>query len=147
MNADSDGKVNAIPEEGEQSSERSNAGSSIVTEPVHLRQAKPPERSGGNNTGGGERGAGKGGAEPLVPATVMEYPRRALARRLRSAFLAHRVASHLDPVRVVNKPVENAVRRRRFANLLVPARNRQLRGQDRGAHLVTIFADLQEVAS
>ena len=34
-----------------------------------------------------------------------------------------------------------------ITNLFVPARDRQLRGEDRGAHLVTIFADLPEVAA
>ena len=47
----------------------------------------------------------------------------------------------------MNQPVEDAVGQRGIADLLVPPRDRQLRGQDRGAHLVAILADLPEVAA
>jgi len=47
------------------------------------------------------------------------------------APLAHGVAlPHLDPVRVVNQTVEYAIRQRGIANLLVPAADRQLRGEN-----------------
>ena len=49
--------------------------------------------------------------------------------RLR-AILAHRVATHLNAVGVVNEAVEDAVGQRGIADLFVPARDRQLRGQD-----------------
>ena len=48
---------------------------------------------------------------------------------------------------VVHEPVEDAVSQRGIAYLLVPPRDRQLRGQDRLAHLVTVLADLPEVAA
>ena len=60
----------------------------------------------------------------------------------RIAFLPHRLAAHFDAVGVMNQPVEDAVGQSGITNLFVPARDRQLRGQDRGAHLVTIFGDL-----
>jgi hypothetical protein len=64
-----------------------------------------------------------------------------------SAILTHRVATHLNTVSVVNQPVEDAISERGIADLFVPARDRKLRGKDRGAHLVTIIADLPEVAA
>jgi len=71
-------------------------------------------------------------------------------RKLRvrfSSILAHGIAPHLNTMRVVDKPVENAIRQRRIADLLMPSRDRQLRSQDRRAHLVAILADLPEVAA
>jgi hypothetical protein len=47
----------------------------------------------------------------------------------------------------VNEPVEDAVGQRGIADLFVPARDRQLRNQDRGANLVAILADLPQVAA
>ena len=44
--------------------------------------------------------------------------------------------THLDAVGVVDQPVEDAVGKRGIADLLVPARHRELRSQDRRAHLV-----------
>jgi hypothetical protein len=63
------------------------------------------------------------------------------------AILTHRIATHLDPVGIVNQPVENAIGHRRVADLLVPAGNRQLRRENQRADLVTVFADLPEVAA
>src|SRR5271165_3270867 len=63
------------------------------------------------------------------------------------AILPHRIAAHLDAVGVVNQPVEDAVRQCRVADLFVPPRDWQLRGQDRRAHLVAVFTDLPEVAA
>ena len=57
------------------------------------------------------------------------------------------ILAHLDAVGVVNEPVEDAVGQRGIAYLFVPARYRQLRGKDRGAHLVAVLADLREVAN
>jgi hypothetical protein len=36
------------------------------------------------------------------------------------AILAHRIAIHLDPMRVVNEAVEDAIGHRRVADLFVP---------------------------
>ena len=47
---------------------------------------------------------------------------------------------------IVHEPVEDAVGQRGIADLFVPARDRQLRNQDRGANLVAILADLPQVA-
>lgn len=54
---------------------------------------------------------------------------------------------HLDAAGVVDQPVEDAVGKRGIADLLMPARYRELRSQDRRAHLVAILADLSEVAA
>jgi len=48
---------------------------------------------------------------------------------------------------VVNKPIEDAVSQCGIADLLVPARDGQLRSQDRRAHLVAFLADLPEIAA
>jgi len=47
----------------------------------------------------------------------------------------------------VNEPVEDTIGQRGIADLLVPARDRQLRSENGRAHLVAIFADLSEVAA
>jgi len=60
-------------------------------------------------------------------------------------ILTHGVAPHLDPMRVVNQSVQDAVSQRGIADLLVPARDRQLRGEDRRTHLVAVLADLPKV--
>jgi hypothetical protein len=36
-------------------------------------------------------------------------------------FFAHRIATHLDAVRIVYQPVEDAIRNRRIADPFVPA--------------------------
>jgi hypothetical protein len=68
-------------------------------------------------------------------------------RRLLGIVDEHRIATHLDAMGIVDKSVEDAIGQSGITNLFVPARDRQLRGQDRGAHLVTIFADLPEVTT
>ena len=47
-----------------------------------------------------------------------------------STILAHGIAAHLNPVSVVNQAVEDTVGQRGIADLLVPARDRELRSQD-----------------
>jgi len=71
---------------------------------------------------------------------------KALCVRL-PAILAHRVAAHRNAVGVVDQPVEDAIGQSGIANLFVPARDRELRSQDRQTHLVAVFADLPEVAA
>ncbi len=48
---------------------------------------------------------------------------------------------------VVYQAIQDAVGQRRITDLFMPARDRQLRSQDRGARLVAILADLLEVAA
>ena len=45
-----------------------------------------------------------------------------------SLFLTHGIAEHLDAMGIVNKPVENAIGGGSVTDLLMPSRNRQLRG-------------------
>ena len=47
----------------------------------------------------------------------------------------------------MNQAVEDAVGNRGIADLLMPMGNRHLRGKDEGAALITVIADLQEVAA
>ena len=65
----------------------------------------------------------------------------------RIAFLAHGLAAHLDAMGVVHQTVEDAVGDGRIADLLVPARDRQLGSQDGGTGLVATFADLPDFAA
>src|SRR6516165_11974086 len=62
-------------------------------------------------------------------------------------FFAGRVALQFDLVRIMDQPVKNAVGQGRVADLLMPALDRDLAGEDRRVQLVAIFANLQEVAS
>src|SRR5271170_3841596 len=61
--------------------------------------------------------------------------------------LAHRIAFHLDSMSVVDQAVEDTVRGGGIADLFVPARHRQLRGEDGRARLIAIFADFPKVAA
>ena len=75
---------------------------------------------------------------PLLRMTLLYFPAQASsARRLRFgrriAFLAHGVATHLDAVSIVHRPVEDAVSDGAIADLLVLAHHRQLGGVDGGA--------------
>ena len=66
--------------------------------------------------------------------------------RLR-AVLPHGITAHLDAMSFVDQPVEDAIRQRGIADLLVPARYWQLGRHDHGAHLITILTDLPEVTA
>src|SRR6266478_1967749 len=59
------------------------------------------------------------------------------------AFFAHRFSAHLDAVGIVHQTIQDAVGDGGIADLLVPARYRQLGCQDGGASLVAVLADLQ----
>ena len=61
--------------------------------------------------------------------------------------LAHRIATHLDAVSIVDLSIQYAIGQCWVADLLVPVCNRQLGGQNGRPRLVTILADLPEVAS
>ena len=93
-----------------------------------------------------EKGVRGKGRQPLSPPQH-EVTRRALARRLWATFLAHGIATHLDTMSVVNQTIEDAVGGGGIADLFVPARHRELGGEDRRAGLVTILADFPEVAA
>lgn len=62
-------------------------------------------------------------------------------------FLANRLAAQLDAIGIVNHPVHDAVGNAGIANLFVPVRNRHLTGEDRRTALVTVVADLEEIAA
>jgi len=83
-----------------------------------------PERSEGSAPRAEKGVRGKGRQPFSLPST--QRPRRALARRFSAAFFAHRIAPHLQAMRVVNQPVEDTIGGRGIADLLVPARDRQL---------------------
>jgi len=73
----------------------------------------------------------------LVAQRTHELGDRVSALSIRlSLVLAHRTAAHLDTFGVVNQPVENAISQRGIADLLMPARNGQLRSQNRRTHLL-----------
>src|ERR1700676_1746185 len=141
----SEGKPNSIPGGSRTPSERSGAGLLIVREVFDFVKRNYPERSGGGRPKGGKgvRGKGRQSRAPLGNAET----RRASARRLRPTLFPHRVPAHLDSVRVVDQAVENAVGHGRIADLFVPARDGQLRRENHRSCLITVFADLPEVAS
>ena len=98
--------------EGEQSSERSDAGTSIVQEVFGFVKKNYPERSGGR-TAIGERGAGKG-AVALVPASALEkrfLPDSGAGSQLPSSREPVLVPAfcHLDPFTILPKPTHNFV--------------------------------------
>ena len=47
-----------------------------------------------------------------------------------STILAHRITTHFNAVGIVDQPVEDAIRQRGIADLLVPARDGQLGRED-----------------
>ncbi len=65
----------------------------------------------------------------------------------RIAFLPHGLTAHLDAMSVVNETVEAAVSDSGIADLLVPARDRQLGSEMVERVLVAIFADLPKFAA
>src|SRR5208337_611491 len=65
----------------------------------------------------------------------------------RVAFFAHGLSSHLDAVGIVNQAVEDAVSDGGIADLLVPARDRQLGSENGGTSLVAILTDLPDFAT
>jgi hypothetical protein len=60
-------------------------------------------------------------------------------------LLADGFAGQFDAIGIVDQPVENAVRHGRIADLHMPFFHRQLTGRDRGAGVVTVLADFQEI--
>src|ERR1700734_3615653 len=116
----------AFRAEGEQLSERSDAGTSIVQEVFGFFKGNLSGAQRRKSACCGERGAGKG-AQPLSPPQH-EDTRRALARRLRTTLLTHGVPAHLDAMSVVNQAVEDAVSSSGVADLLMPACHGKLRG-------------------
>ena len=70
-----------------------------------------------------------------------------LRRQTTIALFPHGFSAHLDAMSVMDQTVEDAIRDGVISDLLVPARNRQLRSEDRGTGLVAIFAGLPDVAA
>ena len=62
-------------------------------------------------------------------------------------FLAGRLTLQFDVVGIVHQPVQNAVGQSGVADLLVPALDRDLAGEDRRVQLVAVFANFQEVTA
>jgi hypothetical protein len=62
-----------------------------------------------------------------------------------AAVFAHGFSPHLDGVSVVDEAIEDAIGDGGIADLVVPLTDRQLRGQNRGATLIAILADLPKV--
>ena len=60
---------------------------------------------------------------------IIEKTRLASSRSLAFIF-PHRIAAHLDPMGVVNQPVEDAIRYCWIADLFVPTGNGQLRREN-----------------
>ena len=111
----------AFRSEGEQRLERSDAGISIVQEVFAFVKENHPERSAGSRPLA-EKGVRGKGRQPFFPP-ALPRSRRALARRLCATLLTHGIPTHLDAMRVVNQPVEDAIGGRGVADLLVPARH------------------------
>jgi hypothetical protein len=79
----------------------------------------------------------------LVPTQHAEA--RSAVFALRLGPFSHRFPFHLNAVRVVDQPGENAVCQRGVADLFMPSADGQLRSQNRGTALVTLFTDFPEV--
>src|SRR5438132_254521 len=116
------GTRTAFRAEGEQRSERSDAGTSIVQE-VFGFVKKNPSGAQRRKRPVAEKGVRGKGRQPFS-LPVLQRPRRASARRLSTALFPHRVPTHFEAMRVVNQAVEDAVGGCRIADLLVPARDR-----------------------
>jgi len=76
---------------------------------------------------------------PFTPAG--ERTKKASLTIPLSSALPHRTVPHLDQVCIVDQPVKNAIGECRIADLFMPARDRQLRSEERRAHLVAVLAD------
>src|SRR6516164_7583095 len=66
---------------------------------------------------------------------------------LRWLLLAQAVAAELQAMRVVDDAVEDRVGEGRFADQIVPAVDRDLAGDQRGATAVAVLDDLQQVVT
>lgn len=85
-------------------------------------------------------------AVQIVPALLQPFRGLRLRARFRP-ILSHGIALHLNTVSIMNQSVQDAVGKRRIADLFVPARNRQLRCEDGRAYLIAVLANLPEVAA
>src|SRR4051812_43271415 len=89
---------------------------------------------------------GKGTAfESACPTSVRRDRASKILIRFTISFLAHRFAGELQPIGVMNQPVENAVGQRRITNLFMPVSNRYLRSEHSGPALIAIVTELQKV--
>ena len=82
-----------------------------------------------------------------MPRSALERPGGRQLAGYAPTLFPHRVPAHLDAVRVVDQAVEDTVGHGRVADLFVPASDGQLRRQDHRSRLITVFADLPEVAA
>ncbi len=118
----------------------------IVQEVFGIVNGKYPERSGGAV----RRGFGVHFKQPLCPC-FLDVEERSdsflVFVRWRIAFFAHRFSAHLDAMGIVHQAVQDAVGDGGIADLLVPARDRQLGCQDGGESLVAVLTDLPDFAA
>ena len=84
--------------------------------------------------------------EKVFPAASQRRSLGFLAR-LTSTFLAHRFTAEFDSVGIVHQPVENAVGDGRIPDLLMPVRHRHLGSEYDRPALVSVIADLEEIAA
>ena len=83
---------------------------------------------------------------PLTPLGKLLPARSGKHSSARSDGLRRVFAMELDPVRVVDDPVEDGVGQRGVADDLVPVVDRHLAGDDQRAGAVAILDDLQQIA-
>jgi hypothetical protein len=89
---------------------------------------------------------GKGVAfESACPTSARRNRALKILLRLTISFLAHRLAGELQPIGVMNQPVETAIGQRRITNLFMPVSDRYLRGKHGGPALITIITEFQKV--
>ena len=137
----------AFRAEGEQFSERSDAGSSIVQEVFGFVKKNYPERSGGRAPVAEKEVRGKG-RQPLSPPQDSMAPASVSSTAADPVSCAwNRRACRCDGRCVVDQAVQDAVGGGGIADLFVPTRDRQLGSEHRRASLIAILADLPEVAA
>src|SRR6266849_9808744 len=138
-NTDSEGNANGIPGRRRTVVGAQRRWQLDCAGSVRVRQEKPVRSAAQVDRRKRGKGCGERTARP-VPAQYT-VTRRALARRLRTTLLAHGIPAHVDAMSVMNQAIEDAVGGRGIADLLVPARDRKLRGENGRASLITILAD------
>ena len=60
-------------------------------------------------------------------------------------FFAHRLAFEIEAIGVVHESVEDGVREHGFAQVIVPGIDGELAGDQRGALIVAVIEDLQQI--
>src|SRR5215472_7424780 len=86
---------------------------------------------------------------PLVGQAIQQYGGHigSSSGDFRRLLLAQAVAAELQAMSVMDDAVENGVGEGRFADQIVPAVDRDLAGDQRGAAAVAVLDDLQQVVT